>query len=95
MDALEAQAREDEWDFDRQAHIEKWREQGWPGVLTPENAQLLHVARLWHAYDDLALAQQIAGLELPRSRVEGVMIRLGMAYRYWRQRAEEERKREQ
>lgn len=52
----------------------------------------MHVARLWYAYDSIELAQQMSGLELVASRVEGTMIRLGMCVRYWRERAEEERK---
>lgn len=76
--------------------MDGWRKQGrgWPGSLTPENARLLHIARLWFAYDSVELAQQIGGLDLPADQVEGVMMRLGMAYRYWKQRADEERQRE-
>jgi len=74
--------------------MEKWRKQGWPGALTPENSHLLHVARLWFAYDSVELAQQVGVLDVTEDRLEGLMIRLGMGVRYWRERADRERQNE-
>ncbi len=91
---MAAQAAEEGWTLDRAEHIEKWREQGWPGPLTPENAQLLHVARVWWAYDDLSLAQKVTGLEIPATGAEGLLMRLGMAYRHFRDQAREEARRD-
>jgi len=52
----------------------------------------MHVGRLWWAFDSLDLACETTGFTVPRTRAEGYLVRLGMAYRHYRERAEKERK---
>ena len=73
--------------------MESWHKQGWPGPPSPDNAVVLRVARLWWLFDDLEVAVAASGFEVPASRAEGYLMRLGMAYKHYRDRAEEERKR--
>ena len=94
MDQEEAQAAKDEDEFfSRQKRLDQWREQGWPGLPSPDNRRVMRVARLWWAFDDLDLACQASEFCVPRTRAEGYLVRLGMAYRHYRERAEKERKR--
>lgn len=51
----------------------------------------MRVARLWWQFDDLAVAVAATGFEVPQSRAEGYLMRLGMAYRHYRDRAREDR----
>lgn len=50
----------------------------------------MRVARLWWAFDDLDLACQASEFSVPRTRAEGYLVRLGMAYRHYQERAKKE-----
>jgi hypothetical protein len=39
--------------------------------------------------DSLDLAVEASGFEIPKSRAEGYVIRLGLAYKYWHDLAKE------
>ena len=90
MDRIESQAEEEDWTFDRAARIDQWKAQGWPGLPSPENAHVLRTARLWFVFDDLPMAVDVSGLQIPRTRAEGFLMRLGMAYKHFRDRAKED-----
>jgi hypothetical protein len=51
----------------------------------------MRVGQLWHTFDDLALAVQATGFEVPQSRAEGYLMRLGQVYAHCAERARKER----